>query len=45
MFDDFKLWLEDKWQDFKWWFEDLPHKKKVIAVVVAVIIVIGIFGG
>lgn len=43
--DNFKEWLQDKWQDLQWWFEDLPHKKKVIVVVVAVIIAIGIFGG
>tara|TARA_B100000035_G_scaffold56909_1_gene45224 strand:- start:2693 stop:2830 length:138 start_codon:yes stop_codon:yes gene_type:complete len=40
--DNIKWWINDKWTDFKWWFEDLSTKKKAIFCVAIVIIIAGL---
>jgi len=42
--EQFKYWIEDKFNELRWKWEDLDKKYKIIGAVVVVIIIASIIG-
>ena len=40
--EDFKFWLQEKYDDFTWWFSNVDKKYKIIGVFIIIAIIGGI---